>query len=507
MTDLRIEALDYARRLAATLEQYNADPHTKQVEALRAELDRVRLQLQITGNAAAWAVGVLRGEPVPPRIPGVPISLLETAASEARTKIAEQAREINSRDNQIDQMAADIAKLTSRASIAEAASRGKDKELAEFRKANDTAIAILDEAQFSTLTPDDYNNNPLLREIAQRVMGGAEARDKLTVLESATGRAVAILNGDPCPPPLFGEPLSVIEEAALSAKGAARRADEIGRVQRDLSEARAELAKAHDRIHQLEQTRDQQVGAERLRERLTEANDELAYAYNIIKNRNMRLPDSSYKTDLLNEIAGLVDRDVRREIGADLAGIKQQLFIANGTITKQAREIDSLRADLRKGQKVKDFVNDECQKIRAALGLGRMAQAPEVLAAIEDLRNDSRMLEGTASALRGRLQDSERDAEARADVIKELHAQYHELEARKQGVQFDLDRAKEEIEFAEAEIAKYKPLIEAVKHEAVLAWHGHWVPLREFATDQSNADLPDLIELTARYYTGDIQWL
>lgn len=244
------------------------------------------------------------------------------------------------------------------------------------------------------------------------------------------------------------------------------------------------------------------VGAERLRERLTEANDELAAAYNIIKNRNMRLPDSSYKTELLSAIADLVDRDVRREIGADHAETKQQLFIANEEITKQAREIDSLRAALRKEQKIKSFVNDECQKIRAALGLGRMAQAPEVLAAIDALQVDASMKQHTIDGLRGRAHDLEqtiakaapvesdkkladalkmRLAEAndtiakQADVIKHMHEEYHQLQALKQGADYDLERAKEEIAFAEAEAAKYKPLIEAVRGGFVYGFRGQWV--------------------------------
>lgn len=385
-----------------------------------------------------------------------------------------------------------------------------------------------------------------------------DARGKLTVLERATVRAVAILNGDPCPAPLPGEPLSVIEEAALSAKGAARRASEIGRVQRELSEAR----------------------------------DELAYAYNIIKNRNMRLPDSSYKTDLLNEIASLVDRDVRREIGADHAETKQQLAVALdrihqleqvhdqqvGALTAARNNVDAfqrdlartqadtsqaiamlegrrsatlnqtevnnkllrtvsdimralesnsgsdrvrndlseaherickqndviarLEADLRKEQKIKSFVNDECQKTRAALGLGRMAQAPEVLAAIDALQVDASMKQHTIDGLRGRAHDLEqtiakaapvesdkkladalkmRLAEAndtiakQADVIKHMHEEYHQLQARKQGADYDLERAKEEIAFAEAEAAKYKPLIEAVRAGHVYAAFGEWV--------------------------------
>lgn len=406
MTDLRItiegiEGAEVARRLAAALE-HPIKGTPQQVEALRAELDKVRHQLHNAGNAAIWSAGVLRGEPVPPRIPGVPISLLETAASEARTKVTEQAREINSRDNQIDQMAADLAKLTSRASIAEAASREKDKELAEFRKANDTAIAILDEVQFSTLIPDDYNNNPLLREIART--------------QGDTSQAIQMLQGKRAP--------------------------------------------------QLKQT---------------EVNNKL-----------------------LREVSAVM-RALESNSGSDR--VRKDLSEAHERICKQNDVIDALQADLRKSQNVVHFVDDEARKVREALGLGKLAQVPEVLAAIEDLRNDSRMLEGTASALRGRLQDSERDAEARAEVIKHLHEEYHALEARKQATQYDLDRANDEIAAAEAEIAKYKPLIEAVRAGAIFASRGTWVEFKGWETSATDGAPTTAIELTGRYLTGDIKCL
>lgn len=269
----------------------------------------------------------------------------------------------------------------------------------------------------------------------------------------------------------------------------------------------------------------------RLEVHLTEARDELAYAFNIIKNRNMRQLGASYKTELLSAIADLVDRDVRREIvAAELAKahdrihqldqvLDQQVAAlkkARADVDDQGNEVNGerarrvelenkvrrLEADLRKEQKIKVFVNDECQKIRAALGLTPLAQAPEVLAAIDALQVDRSMQAHTVGVLRGRVNDLQEQvakaapveydkklagalkmclAEANdqiakmADVIKHMHEEYHQLQARKQGAEFDLERAKEEIAFAEAETAKYKPLIEAVRGGFVYGFRGKWV--------------------------------
>lgn len=269
----------------------------------------------------------------------------------------------------------------------------------------------------------------------------------------------------------------------------------------------------------------------RLESHLTEARDELAIAGNIIRNRQMILPGQPpHRTRLLNDIAELVDRDVRREIGADHAETKQQLAVALDRIhqleqvhdqqvaaLKKARadvddqrnevngerarrvelenKIARLGADLRKEQKIKAFVNDEFQKIRAALGLAPLAQAPEVLAAIEDLRNGARL------------------SESRAEVIKHLHEEYHQLQVRKQGAEFDLERAKEEIAFAEAETAKHKPLIEAVRETgarggALFIAAGHWVELNGWATTAAtDGKQYTRVELSGNYLSGDLKCL
>ncbi len=383
----------------------------------------------------------------------------------------------------------------------------------------------------------------------------------------------------------------------------------------------------------------------RLEAHLTEARDELAYAYNIIKNRNMRLPDSSYKTDLLNEIANLVDRDVRREIGADHAETKQQLFAAldrvhqleqvhdqqvvalkatrdqvetlqresiaqqaaaleaikmaqgkrsavldvrevnspllrevsavmraleansvtirnlqedhlvknvgserlreklteaHERIAKQNDVINRLEADLRKEQKINAFVNDECQKIRAALGLAPLAQASEVLAAIDAVQVDASMKQHTIEGLRRSVYDLEQQiakaapvesdkkradalklrlAEAndtitkQAGIIKHLHEEYHQLQGRKQGADFDLERAKEEIAFAEAEAAKYKPLIEAVRETgsrggALFIAAGHWVELKGWTTTAATDGAQyTRVELSGNYLSGGLKCL
>lgn len=302
MTDLRIEALDYARRVVAALEQ-QAEGTPQQIEALRAELDKVRHQLHNASNAAIWSAGVLRGEPVPPRSPGVPISLLETAASDAHTKIREQAREINSRDNQIDQMAADIAKLTNRASIAEAANREKDKQL---------AVAL-------------------------------------------------------------------------------------------------------DRVHQLEQVHDQQVAA------LTAARNNV----------------DALQRDQVREHAD------RLEAIAMLEGRRVPQLNQTEVKSKLLREVSAVMRAL------------ESQPAKA-------------------------------NELRRQLAEANDQITNHTDVIKELHKQYHELEARKMATQYDLDRANDEIAAAEAEIAKYKPLIEAVRGGIAYCYWGKWVPINSVTVADMN---------------------
>lgn len=250
----------------------------------------------------------------------------------------------------------------------------------------------------------------------------------------------------------------------------------------------------------------------RLEGHLIEARDELAYAHNLIKNRRMRAPGESYRTELLNEIAGLVDRDVRREIGSDHAATKHQLHtlehaaerataILNGEpvpppligapltrleeaalsakgaarraeevgrvqreLSEARAELDRLRADLRKEHKIKAFVNDECQRVRAALGLDPMSEIGAVVAAVKGLN----------------------------DVIKYLRIEHQ-------------DRA-DELAAAEAEIAKCKPLIDAVKHGAVFATCGQWVELRTWETEHTGDDATPT-ELKATFIDAGVLWL
>lgn len=381
-----VEGLDEIRALTAALEQYNQNS-LQQTEALRAELDRARV----------------------------------VAAADLET--------LRSRDNQIDQMAADLAKLTSRASIAEAASREKDKKLAE----------------------------------------------------------------------------------------------------------------AHDRIHQLEQTHDQQVGAlTAARNNVDAFQRDLARTQADTSQAIQMLQGKRSATLTTNEVGAMLLREVSAVMRAleansvTIRNLQEDHLVKNVGAEKLREDVARLEADLRKEQKIKDFVNDECQKIRAAFGLGRMAQAPEVLAAIDALQVDVNMKQHMIEGLRGRAYDLEqtiakaapvesdkklagslkmRLAEANdrirhmTDVIKELHKQYHELEARKMATQYDLDRANDEIAAAEAEIAKYKPLIEAVRAGAVFAWRGQWVQLRGFETEQTTGDSLELITLTGTYYAGVIQCL
>jgi len=76
--DIKLEGIEDIRRLSAALEQYNA-----KAGACAADY-------KATAEEAARAVCILRGEPVAPRLPSQPISVLESAAQEASEAVYNQ---------------------------------------------------------------------------------------------------------------------------------------------------------------------------------------------------------------------------------------------------------------------------------------------------------------------------------------------------------------------------------------------------------------------------------
>ena len=268
-----------------------------------------------------------------------------------------------------------------------------------------------------------------------------EARRKLTVLERATVRAVAILNGDPCVAPLPGESLSVIEEAALSAKGAARRADEIGRVQRELSEARAELDRARVVAQaDLETLRSRDAQIDQMAADLAKLTSRasIAEATNRAKDK-----ETAAAHDRVHQLEQVHDQQV-----VSLKATRDQVETLQRDSIRQQAAVNAAIAMMdgrRTSQLNQTEVNNKL--LRTVSELMRVLESQPV----------------KVNELRRQLAEANDTITKHADVIKELHRQYHELEARKMATQYDLDRAKEEIAFAEAEIAKYKPLTEAVR--------------------------------------------
>lgn len=299
-----------------------------------------------------------------------------------------------------------------------------------------------------------------------------DARGKLAVLERATVRAVAILNGDPCRPPLPGEPLSVIEEAALSAKGAARRADEIGRVQRDLSEARAELDRARVvAAADLETLRSRDNQIDQMAADIAKLTSRASIAEAANREKDKALAEAH---DRIHQLEQTHDQQV-------------------GALTAARNNVDAFQRDLARTQGDTSQAIQMLQGKRSAVLDVREVNSPllrEVSAVVRALESNSvtirNLQEKLADALKMRLTEANDTIANQANVIKELHAQYHELEARKQGVQYDLDRAKEEIEFAEAEIAKYKPLVEAVRGGIAYCYWGKWVPINSVTVADMN---------------------
>ena len=190
-------------------------------------------------------------------------------------------------------------------------------------------------------------------------------------------------------------------------------------------------------------------------------------------------------------------------------------------LTEARAELDKTRLSLEHAMEAARFAKSTLRGVP----VGRVAGAGATLSLlesaaiearkeIEDLRGANRAKDKEIEAgackseyLADKIAQLEQTIEGRAAVIKSLHAEYHELEARKMATQYDLDRAKEEIAFAEAEIAKYKPLVEAVRVGAVFAWKGQWVQLRGFETEQTTGDSLELITVTGNYYAGVIQCL
>lgn len=273
-------------------------------------------------------------------------------------------------------------------------------------------------------------------------------------------------------------------------------------------------------LEQQQQAEGAQPQVEALRLQLAEARDELAYAYNIIENRNMRQPGASYKTELLSAIADLVDRDVRREIGADHAETKQQLVDALDRLHQLEQVHDQQNAVLAAARNnvealQRDLTREHAAKLEAiAMMEGRRtAQLNQTEAHNKLLREVSAVVRALESQpvkvneLRRQLAEANEQITRHAEVIKELHKQYHELEARKMATQYDLDRTNDEIAAAEAEIAKYKPLVDAVRAGHVYAWKGQWAQLRGFETEQTTGGSLGLITITGNYYAGVIQCL
>jgi hypothetical protein len=189
--EVKVEGLDDIRRLSAALEQYNAARDG--VEKLQNELnwfkgvntdllnqnEAYRGQIDSARQEGSRVACILRGEPVGPRDPGQPISVLESAALEAAEavhneksavkvigglrealkvervaladrdkKIArlmdtirrcdithdQQAETIRAEREKIDQLMADAIQMAHRATLAESASRGHVEEIERLRE-------------------------------------------------------------------------------------------------------------------------------------------------------------------------------------------------------------------------------------------------------------------------------------------------------------------------------------------------------------------------------------
>lgn len=229
-----------------------------------------------------------------------------------------------------------------------------------------------------------------------------KVRKQLHREQNETTWAAAYIVGDPVAPRVPGKPCSLIETVALT-------------VRKQLTDARAELAKSHDRIHQLEQVHDQQVAA----------------------------------------------------------------------LTAARNNVDALQ---------RDQVREHADRLEAIAMLEgrRVPQLNQTEVKSKLLRNVSELMRALESnplkvnELRRQLAEANDQITKQTDVIKELHKQYHELEARKMATQYDLDRANDEIAAAEAEIAKYKPLIEAVRGGIAYCYWGKWVPINSVTVADMN---------------------
>ncbi len=209
-------------------------------------------------------------------------------------------------------------------------------------------------------------------------------------------------------------------------------------------------------IRRLSAALEQYNEGDALRAELDRARAELASAYNIIQNRTTLAPGAAFKTDLLSEIAGLVDRDVRREIGSDHAATKQQLAEA---------------------RKVIDIAEGEIEQVRALLGIGKLCPVGDVLRAVDAIQVDRKMQQHTIEGLRGRLYELsdqisrlERAHDQHVDALKKARAgaaEYKndatreaarriELEKRAQRLEADLNKARKVIEFADEESRKIR---------------------------------------------------
>ena len=140
---------------------------------------------------------------------------------------------------------------------------------------------------------------------------------------------------------------------------------------------------------------------------------------------------------------------------------------------------------------------------------GRVNDLQEQVAKAAPVESDKKL----ADALKMRLAEANDTITKQTEVIKELHKQYHELEARKMATQYDLDRTNDEIAAAEAEIAKYKPLIEAVRETggrggALFIVAGHWVELKGWTTTAAtDGKRFTRVELSGNYLLGDLKCL
>lgn len=276
-----------------------------------------------------------------------------------------------------------------------------------------------------------------------------------------------------------------------------------------------------------------------------ELRDELASVHNIIKNRTMRIPGNAYKTELLSAVADLVDRDVRRELEPEGPGyavarlqiseLQAALDRARSEISQRGAEIEKLRDEADRAAKTHDDQahtirkqRDELEEMRRLLKRAQWdaSEATRILQGkrseplnpsetlnplLREVSDVMRTLTGNSATISKLQQDLtrrnveaeelRRAAEQRDEVIKHLHAEYHELEARKQVVQFELDRAQDEIAAAEQYAAKYKPVVEAMREGAVYAAFGEWARL--VSCDVTTDGNPDTVaELSGKFYGG-----